>query len=209
MLDRIGAEVAVATSLVRYAPGSRFPVHVHDRGEEYLVLDGVFSDASGDYGAGSYVRNPPGTSHAPWTDPGATILVKLRQFDPADREPCAIDTTTAQWQGAAVPGTTVLRLHDYGEEQVRMYRVRAGVHVPARTVPGGEEIFVVSGVIEDADGTCEAGTWIRNPPGTAPGYRAATHAVLWVKRGHLHPQFGPDRWGAIAAAATATLDAGT
>ena len=56
MLDRIGEEVARATSIVRYAPGSRFPRHEHAKGEEFLVLDGVFSDESGDYGPGAYVR---------------------------------------------------------------------------------------------------------------------------------------------------------
>ena len=69
-LDRIGAEVARATSLVRFAPGSRFPAHVHGGGEEILVLDGVFSDESGDYPAGSYLRNPPGSRHAPASAPG-------------------------------------------------------------------------------------------------------------------------------------------
>ena len=104
MLDRVGDEIAVATSVVRYMPGSRFPVHVHERGEEYLVLEGVFSDSTGDYGRGSYVRNPPGTSHAPWTDPGATILVKLRQFEPDDLAHVVLDTTDpALWRGDVMP----------------------------------------------------------------------------------------------------------
>lgn len=65
MLDRIGDEVAKATSIVRYQPGSRFNAHLHEYGEEILVLDGVFSDETGDYPAGSYIMNPPGSSHAP------------------------------------------------------------------------------------------------------------------------------------------------
>ena len=48
MLDRIGDEVARATTLVRFAPNSSFDAHGHALGEEYLVLDGVFSDESGD-----------------------------------------------------------------------------------------------------------------------------------------------------------------
>jgi anti-sigma factor ChrR (cupin superfamily) len=77
-LDRIGGEVARATSLVRYAPGSLFPAHAHPFGEEFLVLDGTFSDEHGDYAAGTYVRNPPGSQHSPRTLPGCVILVKLR-----------------------------------------------------------------------------------------------------------------------------------
>ena len=37
MLDRIGDEVARATSIVRYAPGSQFSPHTHGGGEEFLV----------------------------------------------------------------------------------------------------------------------------------------------------------------------------
>jgi anti-sigma factor ChrR (cupin superfamily) len=82
MLDRIGDEVARATTIVRFAPNSAFDAHTHGGGEEYFVLDGVFSDEAGDYPAGTYVRNPIGTSHRPHIGPeGATILVKLHQFD--------------------------------------------------------------------------------------------------------------------------------
>ena len=77
MLDRIGDEVARATSIVRYAPHSRFPSHTHGGGEEFLVLDGVFQDEHGDYSAGTYVRNPPTSSHTPGSEPGCTIFVKL------------------------------------------------------------------------------------------------------------------------------------
>jgi len=85
MLDRIGNEVARATSIVRYAPGSRFSAHTHTGGEEFIVLDGVFQDEHGDYPAGTYVRNPPTTSHTPGAEQGCTIFVKLWQFDPEDR----------------------------------------------------------------------------------------------------------------------------
>ena len=37
-LDRIGGEVARATSVVRYAPGASFARHVHGGGEEILVV---------------------------------------------------------------------------------------------------------------------------------------------------------------------------
>jgi anti-sigma factor ChrR (cupin superfamily) len=191
MLDRVGDEVAVATSVVRYAPKSRFPVHAHDKGEEFLVLEGVFSDASGDYGAGSYVRNPPGTSHAPWTDDGATILVKLRQFDQADLRQFSVDTTTAQWQQGPVPGSEILPLHTYDAEHVQMIRLDSGATMPARDNPRGEEIYVVSGQIEDSDGAYGTGTWIRNPAGVAAEFSAIGSAVLWMKSGHLHPEHGP------------------
>ena len=85
MLDRIGDEVARATSIVRYASNSHFSAHTHGGGEEFLVLDGVFQDEHGDYPAGTYVRNPPTSRHTPGSEPGCTLFVKLWQFDPDDR----------------------------------------------------------------------------------------------------------------------------
>jgi len=94
MLDRIGDEVARATSIVRYAPHSHFSPHTHGGGEEFLVLEGVFQDEHGDYPAGTYVRNPPTSSHTPGSEPGCTIFVKLWQFDPRDRRPVRTDTSS-------------------------------------------------------------------------------------------------------------------
>jgi anti-sigma factor ChrR (cupin superfamily) len=41
------------------------------------VLEGVFSDETRDFGPGSYLRNPVGTAHTPFTRDGCTILIKL------------------------------------------------------------------------------------------------------------------------------------
>lgn len=190
MLDRIGDEVAVATSVVRYAPGSRFALHVHDKGEEFLVLDGVFSDDDGDYGEGTYVRNPPGTSHAPWTDEGTTILVKLRQFAASDLHQFSVDTNQANWIDGPAPGVQALDLHRFGTERVRMFRLVLDAVLPERELAFGEEIYVVDGQIRDADGVYDKDAWIRNPAGTAAAVEANRPSVLWVKSGHLHPDYG-------------------
>src|SRR5436190_23064020 len=118
LLDRIGGEIARATSLVRYAPTSAFPAHEHALGEEFFVLSGGFSDEHGDYGEGTYVRNPPRSRHTPRTAPGCIILVKLRQMPPTEAERVVIDTTKALWQPAEPNGLTRLPLHlapDTGE----------------------------------------------------------------------------------------------
>jgi ChrR-like protein with cupin domain len=57
------------------------------------VLEGVFQDEHGDYPTGTYVRNPPTSSHTPASEAGCTIFVKLWQFDPHDRTPVPIDTS--------------------------------------------------------------------------------------------------------------------
>src|SRR5439155_5276531 len=127
-LDRIGGEVARATSLVRYAAASAFPAHDHALGEEFLVLTGVFSDEHGDYPAGTYVRNPPGSRHAPRTEPGCSILVKLRQLTPSEQQRIVIDTASAGWKRTDNPGVTRLPLYLDLREEVMLEQIRAGVH---------------------------------------------------------------------------------
>src|SRR5215470_7209272 len=118
LLDRIGGEVARATSLVRYAKASAFPAHEHGLGEEFLVLDGVFSDEHGDYPKGTYVRNPPGSRHTPRTEPGCTILVKLRQMKLSESARVVVDSSTGKWADGT-PGLTRLRLHDAADSGER------------------------------------------------------------------------------------------
>jgi anti-sigma factor ChrR (cupin superfamily) len=107
LLDRVGDEVARATSVVRYAPGSRFDAHRHGGGEEILVLDGVFSDESGDHPAGTYLRNPPGSSHAPYSQEGCVLFVKLWQFAATDTISVRLDTRSEPWRPGLVPGLSV------------------------------------------------------------------------------------------------------
>jgi anti-sigma factor ChrR (cupin superfamily) len=74
MLERQGGEVAKATSIVRYQPGSKFNVHTHEFGEEILVLEGIFSDEKGDYPAGTYLMSPPALRTPPLVSLAAPSL---------------------------------------------------------------------------------------------------------------------------------------
>ncbi|MGI9421028.1 MAG: cupin domain-containing protein [Geminicoccaceae bacterium] len=186
MLERDGEEVARATSIVRYAAGSAFSAHTHGGGEEFLVLDGVFSDEHGDFGKGMYVRNPPGSSHTPSSRDGCTILVKLRQMDSADQAQIAVDTGSDEgWKEGGAPGLDVLPLHVFDNETVRMVRFAPGTSLEPHDHPGGEEIFVVEGSFEDEHGRYEQGTWIRNPPGSSHQAHSDEGCVLYIKTGHL------------------------
>jgi anti-sigma factor ChrR (cupin superfamily) len=186
-LDRIGSEVARATSLVRYAPRSAFPPHDHPLGEEFLVLDGLFSDEHGDYAAGTYVRNPPGSHHSPRTAPGCTIFVKLRQMARTEQRRLVMDTTSTAWDRGDVDGHTRLDLYAAGPnaERVTMERLGAGTMLPLIDCAGGEEIFVLSGDLGDEQGVYPSGTWIRNPAGYRRSLKSAGGATYWAKRGHL------------------------
>jgi anti-sigma factor ChrR (cupin superfamily) len=189
LLDRIGGEVARATSLVRYTPASAFPAHEHALGEEFFVLSGVFSDEHGDYPTGTYVRNPPPSRHTPRTAPGCTILVKLRQMTLSEQTRIVIDSTTARWEQADTAGLKTLPLYlapDAGEKVV-LERLEAGTNHSEVDCPDGEEIFILSGDLRDEYGTYGAGTWIRNPAGFRRNLGSGSGATYWVKRGHLRP----------------------
>lgn len=193
MLERRGEEVARATSLVRYAPGSRFPSHRHTGGEEFLVLQGTFSDQHGDFPAGAYVRNPVGSEHAPHSDDGCMIFVKLWWSHPDDQEVVRIDTTDGPlWKSAAGAGVETMKLHEFGPETVALFRLGPGAAIGARDIPGGEEILVVSGACQDDLGVYGELAWLRQPPGAAPALNSAEGCTLLVKRGHLaHPPDPP------------------
>lgn len=185
LLDRIGDEVARATSFVRYAPGSRFSAHVHGGGEEFLVLDGVFSDESGDYPVGTYVRNPIGSRHAPFSVGGCTIFVKLHQFEPEDRQSIVVDTRRARFTPTETPGIDALALHAFGRERTELLRFAPGARDPLRQRDGGEELLVLEGEIEDAEGRFPAGSWTRRPVGSQHAVWSAQGCLIWRKTGHL------------------------
>jgi anti-sigma factor ChrR (cupin superfamily) len=185
MLDRDGGEIARATSIVRYPEGSRFRPHVHGGGEEFLVLEGVFSDENGNYGAGTYVRNPPGTSHAPFSDGGCTIFVKLQQFEPDDLKQLVINTDKQSWIDGPQPGWNHQLLHSHGSEVVRL--VHAASDTPAIPIewPHGAEFLVLEGAIEDEQGRYPKDSWLRLPAGSHQGLSASNGALFYLKTGHL------------------------
>lgn len=185
MLERDGEEVARATSVVRYAPDSHFSAHTHGGGEEFLVLEGIFSDEYGDYPAGTYIRNPVGSTHTPFSKEGCTILVKLWQMHPDDQQRVAIATKETPWANGLVKGLQVMPLHSYGTENVALVKWDAGTYFQPHMHLGGEEIFVVDGVFEDEFGSYPKGTWLRNPSGSRHMPFSKSGCLIYVKVGHL------------------------
>jgi anti-sigma factor ChrR (cupin superfamily) len=185
MLERDGDEVARATSLVRYAPKSSFSRHPHDLGEEFLVLEGEFQDEHGQYPAGTYVKNPPGSSHTPFTDTGCTLFVKLRYLDPLDVERVVINTHSSDWFAGMVPGLTVLPLSSFGTTSTALVRWAPGTYFNPHRHFGGEEIFVIDGVFEDEHGRYPKGTWLRSPHMSAHKPFSVEGCTIFVKTGHL------------------------
>jgi anti-sigma factor ChrR (cupin superfamily) len=192
-LDRIGDEVARATTIVRYAPDSHFSPHTHDGGEEFLVLEGVFEDEHGAFPAGSYIRNPPTSRHTPGSTPGCMIFVKLWQFDLADRSHVRIDTAkSGAVEPAGRPGIMVTPLFDDGQELVRLERWAPGTAGRVDAVGGGE-LLVVEGSASESGDALRPQSWVRVPDGGTFDVKAGkAGAVFWLKTGHLRHITAPE-----------------
>lgn len=194
MLDRIGDEVARATSIVRYAPRSHFSPHTHGGGEEFLVLDGVFQDEHGDFPVGTYIRNPPTSSHQPGSEPGCVIFVKLWQFDPGDRQHVSIDTARGAFTAAPErPGVEVMPLFADDVEDVRLERWKPDARIAfgsaaRRRVPGARWRF--PGRRRDLHATILAASTSRQP--TPRQGNIARLQALGEDRPsrHTHPRAG-------------------
>lgn len=185
-LEREQAEAGRATSIVRYDPGASFATHQHPHGEEILVLEGVFSDASGDYPAGSYIRNPAGTEHAPWSREGCELLVKLCYFQPGDLQTVRINTAKAGWHQGHAREHKVLPLHQFNGQITELVWLGEG-HCWRPVIPaGGLEMLVIEGTLQHSQTSLPAGTWLRCPQALCDRFDVVTGpARLFVKTGHL------------------------
>ena len=189
MLDRVGGEIARATSLVRFAPNSTFSEHTHGGGEEFLVLEGAFGDEHHLHPAGTYVRNPVGTSHSPRVgEEGCLIFVKLYQMEDDDQEQLVVDTITTTWSGGPAPGIEYMHLHEYGDARVALIRWAPDTPFHAHGHTNGEEVYVIEGAYYDEFGAYPAGSWIRSPNKSRhTPYTRDEGALIYVTVGHLSP----------------------
>lgn len=188
MLFRVGGEVARATSIVRYARGSAFPRHTHHGGEEILVLEGVFQDEHGDYPAGTYFRNPPGTSHVPAAREGCTIFVRLWQFRATDRTQIVRRPGEGQKTHPRSGARSTTVLFDDGDETVCLEDWPSGGLVAINNDRGLEFLVLSGGLTLDHD-ILEPLSWVRLPPGVPLRANAGLQgARIWTKHAPLlHP----------------------
>ena len=192
-LDLVDGEFSRVTSVVRYDAKSAFHEHGHPQGEEILVLDGVFSDEHGDYPAGTFLLNPAGFRHAPFSADGCIIFVKLCQFPGEGREHVVVDSNSADWQAAA-PGVEELPLYADTRfpEDIRLVRLSPGAVLPSRLTspaeaPRGLELFVISGRLSDGEAKFGPGAWLREPRGVDRPFTAESETRIYLKRNHLAP----------------------
>jgi anti-sigma factor ChrR (cupin superfamily) len=179
-LEREDAESGRTTSIVEYIAGADFQSHSHPFGEEIFVLEGIFSDENGDYPAGTYIRNPPGTSHAPFSKKGCKIFVKLNQMDLIDKKQVVIDTNKTSWH----PGYGNLEVMPL-TENAALVKWPKGARFVDHSHHGGEEIFVLKGEFIDEHGRYPKGTWIRSPHLSTHFPFVEEETIIFVKTGHL------------------------
>lgn len=183
-LEREAAESGHTTSFVRFEPNSFFPEHSHPQGEELYVLDGVFSDENGDYPAGTYIRNPPGSKHKPFTKTGCTLFVKLEQFQPNDKKHVVIRPEEIQWH-EGIGNLKVTSLHSFENESTALVWWPENEKFQPHSHYGGEEIVVISGAFKDEHGEYPAGSWIRSPHMSQHFPFVDDETLILVKVGHL------------------------
>jgi anti-sigma factor ChrR (cupin superfamily) len=180
-------EAGQVTSIVRYESSSTFPAHDHPDGEEILVLDGTFSDEHGDWPAGTYLLNPEGFRHAPFSRDGCVLFVKLRQFPGRDRRHVVVSVDDVDWQPGPVAGVERKPLYAQSgySDSVRIERWAAGCNLGRVTYAEGAELLVLEGAFEDETGSYGGGTWLRFPVGAAHAPSTRGECVLYVKEGGL------------------------
>lgn len=185
-LDRVGDEVARATSIVRYAPGSEFSPHVHTGGEEFIVLDGVFQDEHGDFPTGSYIRNPPQSRHQPGSKNGCVIFVKLWQFQMEDRTQIRLQTDfMANIAHPDFSKVAVTPLYKDAFEEVSLLYFEPEAEI-SLNVQGGAELLVLEGTLDEQADTLVKHSWLRVPINSDIKAKAGNKgAKVWLKTGHL------------------------
>lgn len=185
LLARDGGEDARATSIVRYKPGAVFPPHAHSQGEEIVVLDGEFADEHGIYPAGTYIKNPSDSIHAPKSETGCTLFVKRRQLDQHDLQRVVVRPVDWRWHPGMVRGLNVLTLSQFGSAHTALVRWAPGTFFNKHQHFGGEEIVVLQGTFQDEHGDYPSGTWIRSPHLSSHQPFSKAECLIFVKTGHL------------------------
>jgi hypothetical protein len=182
-----GAESGQVTSVVRYEKAATFAAHDHPEGEEIFVLEGVFSDEHGDWPAGTYLLNPEGFRHAPFSERGCLLFVKLRQYAGVGRHHVALSTNDVAWTPVGRPGVEqkILYAHPDFSDATRIERWAPGTAMSIPERAEGAEIFVLEGSLEGDSGTYDPLSWLRIPVGEALKIETREGCVLYIKTGAL------------------------
>lgn len=178
-------EAGQVTSLVMYEANADFHAHPHPGGEEILILGGTFSDERGDFTAGTYLLNPEGYEHTPFSKEGGLIFVKLRQYPGTDRSQIVVESQNKEWIQSTVQGIAIKMLyseHNYPEE-VSLQKWNEGASPGELSYPDGAEILILKGSLKDEFGLYNEMTWLRYPAGAKHSPVSPAGCEFYIKRG--------------------------
>jgi anti-sigma factor ChrR (cupin superfamily) len=171
------------TLLTRFAPGGFFPLHGHPGGEEILVLQGNFADETGVHPPGTYMLNPEGFIHRPYSDEGCLTFVKLRQHGGKARQQVKTNIYESSWQTSPIPQIEKKVLYEQTgfPEKVWIERWQPGTALSNVVNSEVKEIFVIEGTWSDELGSYPVGSWLRYPPNQTYSPSSATGCLVYVK----------------------------
>lgn len=183
-LERLVGRHSRLTAVAQFAAGQVFKKIAHEHGVEFLVLSGKFSDEHGDYGVGSYVRNPAAAYRMPFTRDGCTVLLKVGRFQLLDQKRVVVNTRDShrKWKATGEPGVSCLDLHQFSEQHVSLHKIRAECWITFKCLNLALEIFVIEGDISVSGSHYEAGTWLRYPPGSRIKVRSKHGCCLYINK---------------------------
>lgn len=171
------------TMLTRFDPGGFFPLHGHPGGEEILVLEGNFIDETGVHPPGTYMLNPEGFIHRPYSDEGCLTFVKLRQHGGKTRQQVRTNIFNDSWQPGRIPPIQVQPAYEQAgfSEKVWFERWLPGTQLLDVVETDIKEIFLVEGSWSDELGSYPTGSWLRYPPNCPYSPFSETGCLIYVK----------------------------
>lgn len=174
------------TLLAQFEPGSWFKLPASHGGIEAIVLNGWLSGETEQYGPETYVRIPSGGEHTFYSASGCMLFIKLGEFGKKDTEHRVIDlSASGTWLPGPVEHTSVLPLHMHNRRSIFMIRWDEATSFQPGIDPTGEELFIVSGGVQDFAGEYPTHTWIRNPVPVWQTWKASAGTIVYYKNGHF------------------------
>ncbi len=176
------------TSLVRLAPNIKLEPEILNARMEIFVVEGTLSDGHGEYGAQTFIMNPPGSTYSAASRDDCVLYVKrLNGFD-GDDERVTLDTHAAEWTPFGHRVAEVIHFYkdDKRDVTARVGKVFPNAQIMEYDHPGGEEVLILEGVFKDQFGVGIPGTWLRYPIGLAHApYTGDEGALIYIRDGDV------------------------
>ncbi|MBD2437123.1 cupin domain-containing protein [Nostoc sp. FACHB-110] len=171
------------TMLTKFEPGGFFGLHGHPGGEEILVLQGNFQDETGVHPPGTYLLNPEGFIHRPYSDEGCLTFVKLRQHGGKTRRQVRVNIFELPWQAGIIPEIKVKLLYEQMDypEKVWIEQWQPGTALSNVVENEVKEIFVIEGTWSDELGDYPAYSWVRYSPHCPYSPASKNGCLIYVK----------------------------